>query len=47
MAFSLIGTRVPVMLDEPDVVGKTFPEFFTRWSVTGADVQFGEASGQW
>jgi 3-phosphoshikimate 1-carboxyvinyltransferase len=47
MAFSLIGARVPVMLDEPDVVGKTFPEFFTRWSVTGADVQFGEASGQW
>ena len=28
MAFSLIGTRVPVMLEEPTVVGKTFPEFF-------------------
>jgi 3-phosphoshikimate 1-carboxyvinyltransferase len=47
MAFSLIGTRVPVTLDEPDVVGKTFPEFFTRWSATGADVQLGETARQW
>ena len=31
MAFSLIGARVPVRLEEPMVVGKTFPEFFTRW----------------
>jgi 3-phosphoshikimate 1-carboxyvinyltransferase len=47
MAFSLIGTHVPVTLDEPAVVAKTFPEFFTHWPVTGADVQFGEAPDQW
>ena len=38
MAFSLIGARVPVMLEEPAVVGKTFPEFFEVWRVTGARV---------
>lgn len=47
MAFSLIGTHVPVTLDEPAVVGKTFPEFFSSWPVTGADVQIGEAADQW
>ena len=47
MAFSLIGTHVPVTLDEPAVVGKTFPEFFTSWSATGADVQLSEAPARW
>ena len=42
MAFSLIGTHVPVTLEEPAVVGKTFPEFFDRWSATGAEVQLAE-----
>ncbi|MDE3134555.1 MAG: 3-phosphoshikimate 1-carboxyvinyltransferase [Acidobacteriota bacterium] len=39
MAFSVIGTRVPVVLEEPAVVGKTFPEFFEVWPVTGAQVE--------
>jgi 3-phosphoshikimate 1-carboxyvinyltransferase len=39
MAFSLVGARVPVMLEEPTVVGKTFPEFFEVWPVTGAQVE--------
>jgi 3-phosphoshikimate 1-carboxyvinyltransferase len=39
MAFSLIGTRVPVMLEDPEVVAKTFPEFFDVWPVTGAEVE--------
>jgi 3-phosphoshikimate 1-carboxyvinyltransferase len=47
MAFALIGARVPVILEEPAVVGKTFPEFFERWPVTGAQVEVGEAAGQW
>jgi 3-phosphoshikimate 1-carboxyvinyltransferase len=38
MAFSLIGTRVPVRLQAPEVVGKTFPDFFGVWPVTGAQV---------
>ena len=38
MAFSLIGARVPVELEDPEVVGKTFPEFFDVWRVTGARV---------
>ncbi len=38
MAFSLIGARVPVELEDPAVVGKTFPEFFDVWRVTGARV---------
>jgi 3-phosphoshikimate 1-carboxyvinyltransferase len=42
MAFSLIGTRVPVILQEPTVVGKTFPDFFHVWPVTGARVDFVE-----
>jgi len=38
MAFSLIGARMPVVLEEPAVVGKTFPEFFAVWPLTGARV---------
>lgn len=44
MAFSVIGTRVPVVLEEPTVVGKTFPEFFDVWPVTGAGVELLEAA---
>jgi 3-phosphoshikimate 1-carboxyvinyltransferase len=47
MAFSLIGARVPVRLEEPIVVGKTFPEFFTRWPVTGAQVELSEVATRW
>jgi 3-phosphoshikimate 1-carboxyvinyltransferase len=36
MAFSLIGTRVPVLIERPEVVAKTCPEFFELWSHTGA-----------
>lgn len=43
MAFSLIGTRDAVMLDEPDVVSKTCPEFFDLWRATGATVIMGES----
>jgi 3-phosphoshikimate 1-carboxyvinyltransferase len=39
MAFSLIGTRVPVELEQADVVAKTCPEFFSLWRVTGAVVE--------
>lgn len=39
MAFSVIGTRVPVVLEEPAVVAKTFPGFFDVWPVTGARVE--------
>lgn len=45
MAFSVIGTRVPLVLEEPSVVGKTFPEFFDVWPVTGARVELLEAAG--
>lgn len=38
MAFSLIGTRVPVVLQDPDVVSKTCPTFFELWRATGASV---------
>jgi len=43
MAFSLIGTRDAVTLEEPDVVGKTCPEFFELWRQTGATVIMGES----
>ncbi len=39
MAFSVIGARVPIVLEEPGCVAKTFPEFFEVWPVTGAQVQ--------
>jgi 3-phosphoshikimate 1-carboxyvinyltransferase len=38
MAFSLVGTRVPVIIERPEVVAKTCPEFFELWSRTGAVV---------
>ena len=38
MAFSLVGARVAVELEDPDVVAKTCPEFFSLWRATGADV---------
>lgn len=42
MAFSLIGTRDAVMLEDPSVVGKTCPEFFELWRATGATVIMGQ-----
>ena len=41
MAFSLIGTRDAVMLEDPGVVSKTCPEFFELWRATGAAVVMG------
>jgi 3-phosphoshikimate 1-carboxyvinyltransferase len=38
MAFSLIGTRVPVELEDPGVVAKTCPDFWELWRETGAEV---------
>lgn len=38
MAFSLIGTHSPVVLEDPDVVAKTCPTFFELWRETGAAV---------
>ncbi len=43
MAFSLIGIRDAVMLDDPSVVGKTCPEFFELWRGTGATVIMGQS----
>ncbi len=39
MAFSLIGTHVPVELQAPEVVAKTCPTFFALWRRTGAVVE--------
>jgi 3-phosphoshikimate 1-carboxyvinyltransferase len=39
MAFSLIGTHVPVELEAPAVVAKTCPTFFDLWRRTGAVVE--------
>lgn len=41
MAFSLIGTRDAVTLEDPGVVSKTCPEFFELWRETGATVIMG------
>jgi 3-phosphoshikimate 1-carboxyvinyltransferase len=38
MAFSLIGTHVPVELEDPRVVDKTCPGFWELWPETGAEV---------
>jgi len=38
MSFSLIGTHVPVELEDPAVVSKTCPPFFDLWRLTGARV---------
>jgi 3-phosphoshikimate 1-carboxyvinyltransferase len=43
MAFSLIGTRDAVTLEDPAVVSKTCPEFFELWQQTGATVIMGES----
>jgi 3-phosphoshikimate 1-carboxyvinyltransferase len=40
MAFALIGTRVPVVLEDPAVVAKTCPGFFELWRSSGARVEF-------
>ncbi len=45
MAFSLIGTKVPVVLEDPDVVAKTCPAFFELWRRTGATVEIGDGAG--
>jgi 3-phosphoshikimate 1-carboxyvinyltransferase len=39
MAFSLIGTRVAIDLEDPGVVAKTCPTFFSLWPRTGAVVE--------
>jgi 3-phosphoshikimate 1-carboxyvinyltransferase len=39
MAFALIGTRVPVVLEAPGVVAKTCPTFFELWAQTGARIE--------
>ena len=44
MAFSLLGTRVPVELEDAGVVAKTCPEFFSLWRATGAVVDTVAAS---
>ncbi len=41
MAFSLIGTRVPVTVEDPEVVAKTCPSFFALWRSTGAVIERG------
>ncbi|HET9074481.1 MAG TPA: 3-phosphoshikimate 1-carboxyvinyltransferase [Solirubrobacteraceae bacterium] len=38
MAFALIGARVPVDLEAPEVVEKTCPSFWELWRGTGAEV---------
>ncbi len=43
MAFSLIGTRDAVTLEDPGVVSKTCPEFFDLWRATGATVIMGDS----
>ena len=45
MAFSLIGTRAPVTLEQPSVVSKTCPGFFELWRATGARIEFGDGAG--
>jgi 3-phosphoshikimate 1-carboxyvinyltransferase len=42
MAFSLIGTHDAVMLEHPEVVGKTCPDFFELWRASGAQVIMGD-----
>ena len=39
MAFSLIGTRIAIELEDPSVVAKTCPTFFELWPRTGAVVE--------
>ena len=46
MAFAAIGTRVPVELEDPDVVAKTCPGFWDLWRETGAHVEHRPAAAQ-
>jgi 3-phosphoshikimate 1-carboxyvinyltransferase len=39
MAFSLIGTRVPVVLEDPEVVSKTCPSYFELLRGVGVEVE--------
>jgi 3-phosphoshikimate 1-carboxyvinyltransferase len=39
MAFSLFGTRFAVELEDPGVVAKTCPTFFSLWPRSGAVVE--------
>lgn len=41
MAFSVVGLRAPVELEDPAVVEKTCPPFFDLWRRIGADVVVG------
>ena len=38
MAFSLIGTHVPVVLEDPGVVAKTCPDYFSLLRGSGASI---------
>lgn len=42
MAFALVGLRVPVEIEEPEVVAKTCPSFFELWTRSGAAVHHAE-----
>jgi 3-phosphoshikimate 1-carboxyvinyltransferase len=39
MAFAVIGQRVALTLEDPDVVAKTCPTFFELWRQSGAHVE--------
>jgi 3-phosphoshikimate 1-carboxyvinyltransferase len=47
MAFSLIGTQVPIELEDPRVVDKTCPTFWRLWRETGADVRLPSQGASW
>jgi 3-phosphoshikimate 1-carboxyvinyltransferase len=47
MAFSLIGTHVPIELEAPRVVDKTCPSFWQLWAETGAEVTLGAVENPW
>ncbi len=47
MAFSLIGTHVPVELEAPHVVDKTCPTFWALWRETGATVELAAERDSW
>jgi 3-phosphoshikimate 1-carboxyvinyltransferase len=47
MAFSLIGTHTPVILEDPGCVAKTAPMFFEIWPQTGASVEFADEADAW
>jgi 3-phosphoshikimate 1-carboxyvinyltransferase len=47
MAFSLIGTHVPIELEDPRVVDKTCPGFWRLWRETGAEVQLPSRGDAW